>query len=320
MANDKISRNSTNLWLGIGLIIIIALVVILVTKPFKSAPYSPGGNKGTSTSTSTATSTTEQADSDQVRKTVEDFGKELKQVSLLAPDAGGQIMNHYREFVSTELLAQWQAKPELAPGRLVSSPVPDRIEIKSLMKQGSDYKVEGEVVELTSDNKETRQPISLTLTQISGHWLITSASITQSSTDGWKSVTEGNLTFRYPETLGVKYISTQSWPPEIKSEDSVDLNCPAGETAQGMFVRNANIGGRDYCIRTKSEGAAGSIYQDYDYAAVIGGKILTASFTLRYPQCGNYPQAEADACNLERQTFDLDSLIDRILNSVQRST
>ncbi|HOQ09731.1 MAG TPA: copper amine oxidase N-terminal domain-containing protein, partial [Syntrophomonadaceae bacterium] len=66
-----------------------------------------------------------------VSKLVADFGQRLKNVSLLAPDdvVTKSIKENYAEYVSPELLAQWQKDPANAPGRLTSSPWPERIDI-----------------------------------------------------------------------------------------------------------------------------------------------------------------------------------------------
>jgi len=55
------------------------------------------------------------------------------------------------EFLSSELLETWTNDVSKDPGRVVSSPWPDHIEINSLIQEGAArYAVTGFVVEVTS--------------------------------------------------------------------------------------------------------------------------------------------------------------------------
>jgi len=91
------------------------------------------------------------ADEANVRGVVEGFGQRLKLVSLLSPSAAEDMKAQYSEYVSGMLLEQWMSSPEKAPGRIVSSPWPDRIEITSIkIMNSNEYAVTGNVVEITS--------------------------------------------------------------------------------------------------------------------------------------------------------------------------
>lgn len=116
-----------------------------------------------------------------VRGLVEEFGRRLQTVSLLAPpDVVKQSMQEqYGELVAPDLLAKWQADPENAPGRLTSSPWPDRIEIERVAEapDGS-YQVEGYIIEVTSVEKASggaaaKHPAALTVAKAGDRWLIT---------------------------------------------------------------------------------------------------------------------------------------------------
>ncbi len=115
-----------------------------------------------------------------VKQVVEDFGAQLKEVSLLAPAEAVResLQENYGDYVSPALLAAWQDDPENAPGRLVSSPWPDRIEVLNIKELSAEaYEVEGEIVEVTSTDdieagEGTRRPITLTVKKIEGDWLI----------------------------------------------------------------------------------------------------------------------------------------------------
>ena len=111
-----------------------------------------------------------------IRTQVTKFGNELKNVSLLAPDAKNQIREKYSNYVTPELLTSWQAKPKNALGRNASSSWPENIAIISVTEQkDGTYKVEGNVVEIASaDLMEPAAvyPITLTMKNTGRVWLI----------------------------------------------------------------------------------------------------------------------------------------------------
>ena len=131
------------------------------------------------TITPTQTSTNNAAEEAEVRVLVEDFGKRLQIVSLQAPDAAQEMQRQYSEFVSPTLLEVWINDVSKAPGRMVSSPWPDRIEITALSKEDSDrYEIAGFVVEVTSTEiasgeAAVKTPVRLVVQREQGHWLIT---------------------------------------------------------------------------------------------------------------------------------------------------
>ena len=101
--------------------------------------------------TSIQTAASNAVDEAEVRDLVESFGAKLKLISLLAPTAAEDLQKQYSEFVSPALLESWMNDVSKAPGRMVSSPWPDRIEITTLSKEDSHkYEVTGFVIEITS--------------------------------------------------------------------------------------------------------------------------------------------------------------------------
>jgi len=116
----------------------------------------------------------------EVAAVVKSFGERLQLVSLQGPakNVAQDMQENYGTLVSPALLKRWQNAPLEAPGRMVSSPWPDRIEIKSVKKITSDsYLVEGEIIEITSVEKisggaAATRPINLTVKKIGGKWLI----------------------------------------------------------------------------------------------------------------------------------------------------
>jgi len=132
----------------------------------------------------------------------------------------------------------------------------------------------------------------------------------------WKKARSGNLEFRYPATLTTKYVTPNEWPLDIQQETSYscvegeDLLNGTGKTEKRM------IQGHEYCITTKNEGAAGSIYSEYTYVTQKDGTTLSALVTMRQVQCGNYDGVEQNACKAEQQNFNLDQLLHEIIQTV----
>jgi len=119
-----------------------------------------------------------------VQAVVEEFDRRLKDVSLLAPEeiVAESMQEHYGGLVAPELLERWKADPANAPGRLVSSPWPDRIEIVNMTREADDvYQVEGVIVEKTSGDLEdgftAKRAITLVVTRTGDAWLITDAKL-----------------------------------------------------------------------------------------------------------------------------------------------
>jgi hypothetical protein len=109
----------------------------------------------------------------EVRAVVEDFGSRLQSVSLLAPDAADQIGAQYADLVTPELLATWQADPSQAPGRLTSSPWPERLEIRVVRPVSeTEYTVEAVLVEMTSTGDSGRANVRLIVIGEGDAWLI----------------------------------------------------------------------------------------------------------------------------------------------------
>jgi hypothetical protein len=97
----------------------------------------------------------------------------------LAPDAAQQIQTQYAGVASAELIETWLEDVSRAPGRMVSSPWPDRIEIATLVRETADkYVIDSFVVEISSTEVGTggaaaRIPVHLVVEKEQGNWLIT---------------------------------------------------------------------------------------------------------------------------------------------------
>ncbi|MEK7602272.1 MAG: hypothetical protein AAB472_02200 [Patescibacteria group bacterium] len=94
----------------------------------------------------------------RVRNVVYNFGDELKLVPTLAPHAEfvTTMNKHYAMYVHPDLLNKWNAEPATAPGRVTSSPWPDRIDIDSMVKnKDGTYTVEAHIVQKASGQSST---------------------------------------------------------------------------------------------------------------------------------------------------------------------
>lgn len=159
--------------------VVIPALVVLALIAGGILYFSWRGSSNSREVAATSTGTPDPADAVKVR--VAEFGKKLQNVSLSASadSIKQQIQENYSPFVSPELLAQWQQHPTEAPGRLTSSPWPDRIEITGLAKNADgSYGVEGVVVEITS--KELTEggnaavyPVTMQVSNQNGMWIIT---------------------------------------------------------------------------------------------------------------------------------------------------
>ncbi|MGI5970663.1 MAG: hypothetical protein ACOX7P_02935 [Oscillospiraceae bacterium] len=124
-----------------------------------------------------------------VIKLVDDFSAKLQYVYLLSPDSASLIEEYYGEYVEPALLIEWQNDPLSAPGRLVSSPWPDHIEISTVAKlPDGGYEVKGKIIEVTSAEAESggaaaRREIELTVARSNDKWLISGVTLGSYETD-----------------------------------------------------------------------------------------------------------------------------------------
>ncbi len=129
----------------------------------------------------------ETADESAVRSLVKEFGKRLQAVSLLSPKKllDASLQENYGGLVSPGLITEWQSNPHKAPGRMVSSPWPDRIEISVVIKSPepeNTYEVKGEIIEITSVEKENgeaaaKRPVRLLAAKAGDRWQIISVTL-----------------------------------------------------------------------------------------------------------------------------------------------
>ena len=121
--------------------------------------------------------------------------------------------------------------------------------------------------------------------------------------------TANNLTFQYPAALPTTYITTQDRPPTISLLDG-KINCKS--------LPLHTLSDREYCVQSTSEWAAGSIYITNIYSTFLAdhNKTVSLTSTIRAVQCVNYDEPKASECTQERETFDLDIIMDTIVRSI----
>ena len=191
-------RTKTSIFTSVTLALILCVSAVLLGACMTgnvSAPSSAEGQQTQNTlspspsslpspspsASAPAEATGDAKDEQDVRVLVENFGKVLKNVSLLAPDADiiKSMEANYAEYVTPDLLANWEANPSVrAAGRLTSSPWPDCIEISSVEKSADgSYSVTGTLIEVTSAEAQSGSVASTRSVEIKavlsgGKWLI----------------------------------------------------------------------------------------------------------------------------------------------------
>lgn len=160
-------------------------------------------------------------DKQDIRALVEAFGKTLRTVSLSAAEdvAAASLEENYRSFVTPELLQKWKADPQSAPGRTVSSPWPDRIDILSMeIIDSTRYAVQGEIIEVTSVEMENggaaaKRPVTLTVQRVNGRWLIDSVTMGEYAQHGPIVYENTRYGFRFylPESWKGYSIVEEQW-------------------------------------------------------------------------------------------------------------
>lgn len=124
-------------------------------------------------------------------------------------------------------------------------------------------------------------------------------------------------------TLPAKYVGAQEgWPPVIKHIQGV-YSCNVGTTNPDINEKTVQktINSRKYCIKSSSEGAAGSSYLAYTYTttSLNGNGLETTSFVLRFINCGGYggpDDTQHKECKKTQTDFtsNLDNLIDSLMS------
>ncbi|MGE5390951.1 MAG: hypothetical protein ACM3PE_07790 [Deltaproteobacteria bacterium] len=197
-------------------ITLIALIMLLSVSLFGCGTGTKQGKVNNSPEQAKA------ADKQAVISHVKGFGKQLSMVSLTAPTdtVAKDMMKYYSSYVSSQLINTWAKDPLKAPGRLTSSPWPDRIEIQSTTRVSADtYKVNGNIIEITSTEKTTgkaaaKRPITLQVKKINNRWLITEATVGNEQAENNALIytnTQYGFSFSLPATWKGYTIVNSQW-------------------------------------------------------------------------------------------------------------
>lgn len=177
-------------------------------------------------------------DEDVVRSIVKEFGEKLQLVSLLAEkkEVEKSMKENYGDLVTEELLKEWMNEPIAAPGRLTSSPWPDHIEISKIKKIKEDtYKVKGEIIEITSEDKNdvaAKRSIALIIKKVDNRWYIDDVTL-----GSFKNTNE--IIYENKE-YGFRFRLTKSWKDYTIVTDQWE-GLPVGEKESEEAVQSGPI-------------------------------------------------------------------------------
>jgi hypothetical protein len=121
-----------------------------------------------------------EADINAIYQVVGEFGARLKDVEITASNQAmmTEVDFNLKQLITDRLYQVFVQDKARIPGRYVSSPWPERIEINSVqMLDSGSCTVHGNQVLMTDDNvahggNAGEEPITLTLKKVNGTWLI----------------------------------------------------------------------------------------------------------------------------------------------------
>ena len=211
--------------------------------------------------------TIKRAEKEEVTALVENFGSKLKEVSLSAPGeiVSQEIKQVYTPFVSSNFLLDLINDPSKAPGRDVSSPWPEKIEIISMEKLDSyTIQVKGKIILMTSvevaqGGNAGETPIMLWVrnTNTKGAWLIDQLSYGEYAFYDMKELTSTlERTFPNMTTIGDR--------GELFIAQTIDIN---GDSVPEALVD----------LQT-----GGAYTEDYAICERENGKLYVANFRDKY--------------------------------------
>lgn len=220
---------------------------------------------------------------------VEEFGRRLKNVPLTAAPhiAAAAIRQHYDGLVTPALLERWASAPADAPGREVSSPWPDRIEINNTERNGDRARVDGTLVEVTSTGDARRLRVEAQLERSNERWKISAFEATAESAAAPKEPSASNDAGDAVEIVRAYYDAINAG----KLDAAYDLwgaNGPPNQTRTAFARGFENTKSVQVTTGAPSriEGAAGSRYIDVPVTIVATTKSgsvqrFSGTYTLR---------------------------------------
>ncbi|RIE10236.1 hypothetical protein SMC3_07480 [Candidatus Cryosericum hinesii] len=199
----------------------------------------------------------------EVTALVENFGLKLKEVSLTAPGeiVSQEIETIYAPFVSSTFLLNLTNDPTRAPGRDVSSPWPEKIEIISMEKLDSyTIQVKGKIILMTSvemaqggNAGETPIMFWVRNTNARGAWLIDQLSYGEYAFYDGKELT-ATLKRAFPNTTSI------------------------GERGDPFIAQTIDMNGDSIPEALVDLQTGGAYTEDYTICQLENGKLSVANF------------------------------------------
>lgn len=180
----------------------------------------------------------------------------------------------------------------------------DPLNVLNKSREGENIEISGEL--LASENEEY---ISSGLIKVKGIRRLESpeAEIKSSLPASFKA---DYISFR---NYGSGIFRAMDYPNTFASrvlDGEIDCDVTGPESSLPLRLSKRAINGKTYCVGIFSEGAAGSIVSQYAYTTVILDNVYLINFVANYPNCTNYPEKELTECHSERESFNLDLLVD----------
>jgi hypothetical protein len=150
---------------------------------------------------------------------------------------------------------------------------------------------------------------------------------TNTNSSVWKSVYDKNLgiSYKYIDNLYIngkltEYVHPVEWPPKVAlSTDKYVCHVSGSTIDAGGLTYEKTVDDQTFCVNAASEGAAGSVYTNYTFKKQLGNKVVSMSFVIRAPQCGNFDEPQATNCNKEKQIFNVDRMMAQILATIKQN-
>jgi len=283
-------------------------------------------------------------DEAMVKQVVTDFGKTLKNVSLLSTDASEQIKTTYAPFVSSDLINQWASNPTNALGRQVSSPWPDSIEITAVQKQSAlKYSVSGNIIEMSSTGATDKRGITLVVEKLNNKWLVTGVTLASYNASlGWPAYMKDNLfSFKYPsdftiqegEGIGGAFLDNSivkvAFPASYRDNKTNYAEAYMAVSSSTKLTNCTNFGdfpyltnpqpqtkvinGVEFKVMQVSDAGAGNLYTSNLYRTVYENICYELSLTVHTGNIYNYPEGTVTEFD-KNKAF---SVLEEIANTFQ---
>lgn len=266
-----------------------------------------------------------------IREVVLAFGDRIEAVPLLGTEETivNSIRDNYTPYVTEDLLNRWIANPRSAPGREVSSPWPDRIEIMDIRKvSNEEYLVNGDIVEITSVEQANggvaaKRNVEILVERDGGDYFISQVTVGEyDPTANWELYNEpGQFSLEHPADFvveeGVDFgvnigesIVKISFPEESFNETPTNFNdayfvISASEAEEDVAIctnygdlgsarpgeaGEIQINGVTFSTWSQVEAAAGNLYESKLYRTVRDNRCYEAALVLHTGNIANYPE------------------------------